>query len=121
MCDVHTPLPESRGGAGRWVRPLAELPELLSHADRQLRSESPHKDTADEKKQSGIKNSARLLRKLSANTFCCSGSVPPAALSQDGFNSETDWIQVFHSLRYFCANIQIWTFTFMVWSLQMFL
>lgn len=32
-----------------------------------------------------IKDSARLLRKLSANTFCC--SFLPAAQSQDGFNS----------------------------------
>lgn len=47
---VHTPLPESRGGVGRWVRPLSELPEPLSHTDRQLWSESPHKDTADDQK-----------------------------------------------------------------------
>lgn len=57
------------------------------------------------KKHLGIKNSVWLLRKLSVNTFRC--SFPPAAQSQDGFNLETDAIQIFHSSSYFGAKIQI--------------
>lgn len=45
--SAQTPLPESRGGAGWRIGPLLELPESLSHTDRQLWSESPHKDAAD--------------------------------------------------------------------------
>lgn len=45
--SAPTPLPETRGGAGWRIGPLLELPESLSHTDRQLWSESPHKDTAD--------------------------------------------------------------------------
>lgn len=45
--SAQTPLPETRGGAGWRIGPLLELPESLSHTDRQLWSESPHKDTAD--------------------------------------------------------------------------
>lgn len=45
--SAQMPLPETRGGA-RWrIGPLLELPESLSHTDRQLWRESPHKDTAD--------------------------------------------------------------------------
>lgn len=44
---VCVPSPESGGAAGRRVRVLSEPAKSLSHADRQLRSQSPHKDTAD--------------------------------------------------------------------------
>lgn len=38
--------PETRGPAGLCVWILSELAEPLSHADCQLWSQSPHKDTA---------------------------------------------------------------------------
>lgn len=81
---------------------MPEPPEPLSHADRQLWSQSPHKDAADEIKHPGIKNSARLLGRMSANTFRC--SFPPVAHCQDGCHSETDSILVFHGSSYFRAK-----------------
>lgn len=84
--------PKGGGAAGRRIGFLSEATESLPHAERQLRSQSPHKDTADGKSVGVIKNSPsnssltvqEMVRKH-ISPLISSGNSQKAGKPQKGF------------------------------------